>query len=225
VGRCRFAALYRPYEWVSGDIYDIARLDETHVGVYIVDAVGHGMPAALLTMFIKKGLQTKRIEGDAYQIVPPAKAMAELNADICQQELPSCQFCTAFYAVIDTANETMTYCRAGHPEPLLYRRGGVIETLNGPGALLGVFPEEQYVDHTLNLRRGDRLVLYTDGVEEALRPPGAPSSEAIPVSHLLRPVVQMDRSRMILTLSDMFDSRSEQDLIDDDISLIVMDVE
>ena len=71
VGPIRFGALYRPATWVSGDIYDVVRLDETHVGFYVADAVGHGMPAALLTMFIKKALLTKRILGHTYEILPP----------------------------------------------------------------------------------------------------------------------------------------------------------
>ena len=70
VGAVRFGVLFRPVSWLSGDIYDIARLDETHVGFYVVDAMGHGMPAALLTMFVKKALQTKRIIGNTYQIIP-----------------------------------------------------------------------------------------------------------------------------------------------------------
>ena len=61
--RLRWATTFLPAEWVSGDIYDVMRIDEQHIGFYIADVVGHGMPAALLTMFIKQALQTKRIKG------------------------------------------------------------------------------------------------------------------------------------------------------------------
>jgi len=61
VGSSRFSVYYQPAGFVSGDIYDVARLDETRIGFYVADAVGHGLPAALLTMFIKEALQTKRI--------------------------------------------------------------------------------------------------------------------------------------------------------------------
>jgi len=131
VGSARFGVLYRPASFVSGDIYDITRLDETHVGFYVADAIGHGMPAALLTMFIKKALQTKRILGSTYEIVPPEVSLAELNEDICGQDLSSCQFCTVLYAVLDTAELTVTYARAGHPEPILVRRVGSVELLEG----------------------------------------------------------------------------------------------
>ncbi len=78
-----FSVLFRPAGWVSGDIYDVARLDETHVGFYVVDAVGHGMPAALLTMFIRRALQTKRIDGHNYEIIPPEVSLLELNSSLC----------------------------------------------------------------------------------------------------------------------------------------------
>ena len=127
VGLARFGVLFRPAGWLSGDFYDITRLDETHVGFYVVDAVGHGLPAALLTMFIKRALKTKRIAGSTYQIVPPHVALAELNVDICDQDLASCSFCTAVYCMLDVANHTLTYARAGHPAPVLLRADGRIE--------------------------------------------------------------------------------------------------
>ena len=65
----RFHTLFRPAGYVSGDLYDIMRLDETHVGFYMADAVGHGMPAALLTMFIKNALVTKQIGPEGYRLL------------------------------------------------------------------------------------------------------------------------------------------------------------
>jgi len=168
LGGVRFGVLYRPLGWVSGDIYDVVRLDETHVGFYVADAVGHGMPAALLTMFVKQALQTKRIAGHTYEIVPPHVSLGQLNAAICQQGLPSCQFCTAVYCVLDVSDRTLTYARAGHPEPLLIHRDGTVTELSAPGSLLGVFPDESYTSVSLGLSPGDRLVLYTDGAEDAL---------------------------------------------------------
>ena len=168
VGPVRFAAMYRPAGWVSGDIYDVVRLDETHVGFYVADVVGHGMPAALLTMFIKRALPTKRIEGNSYQIVPPEEALAALNVDICEQGLSSCQFCTAAYCIVDTADRTATYARAGHPEPVVLRADGAVEVANTHGCLLGIFPEEEFHSTRLKLSPGDRVLVYSDGAEYGL---------------------------------------------------------
>ena len=69
--RLRWAAIFLPAEWVSGDIYDIVRIDEQHIGFYVVDVVGHGMPAALLTIFLKQALVMRETTGNSYRIFSP----------------------------------------------------------------------------------------------------------------------------------------------------------
>ena len=72
-GDVRFHALYRPATWVCGDVYDVQRLDEAVIGFYLADAVGHGVAAGLLTMFIKQAITGKLIYQDGYVIVPPGR--------------------------------------------------------------------------------------------------------------------------------------------------------
>ncbi len=167
VGSLRFAVFHRPAGYVSGDMYDVTRLDETHVGFYVADAVGHGLPAALLTMFIKKALQTKRITGNTYEIIPPDQALEQLNADLCRQNLSMCEFCTALYAIVDTAEGTLTYCRAGHPKAILLRDGQA-SWLESSGPLLGIMDEATFDRETVQLTSADRLLIYSDGVEDCL---------------------------------------------------------
>jgi len=221
LGAIRFGVLYRPASWVSGDIYDIIRLDETHLGFYVVDAVGHGMPAALLTMFIKKALQTKRILDNSYQIVPPDVSLTELNTDICEQGLTSCQFCTAVYCVLDASDLTMTFARAGHPDPVLIRRDGQIEVLSLKGSLLGVFEDEQYEAATVQLGHGDRLLLYTDGAEEVLcQSPGGRKD----IRQVLAPYARMPRDQLLLHLTARAEAKPSGTRFDDDITVMVVDV-
>ncbi len=87
IGRVRFHTLYRPAGYVSGDLYDVMRLDEKRVGFYMADAVGHGVPAALLTMFIKQALITKEITPGGYRLLPPAESLARLNQTLVDQNL------------------------------------------------------------------------------------------------------------------------------------------
>lgn len=222
VGSARFGVLYRPLSWVSGDIYDVARLDETHVCMYIADAVGHGMPAALLTMFIKKALQTKRISGQSYEIVPPDDSLGQLNADICDQNLSASQFCTAVYGVLDVSTLELTYARAGHPEPILVRGDGRIEFLNVRGALLGVFDDQTFPSQRVQLQQGDRIVFYTDGLEEALRPPDVPRET--PLSEIIRPWLSIPRDELLLAINARVERHNEQGCVDDDVTVVVMDV-
>ncbi len=222
VGPIRFATLFRPAHWVSGDIYDAMRLDETHVGFYVIDAVGHGMPAALLTMFIKKALQTKRIVGSDYEIVQPHVSMTELNADICDQNLASCHFCTAVYCIVDTATGIMQYSRAGHPEPILVHADGTMEELNCRGSLLGIFPAEQYHLRQLQLKPGDRVILYSDGIEDALC--GTDPATRQPFAEVIAPLARLPREELIFRLSGAIDDLTETAPPQDDITFLVMDV-
>ena len=215
-----FATLFRPASWVSGDLYDVFRLDEEHIGFYVADVVGHGMPAALLTMFIKKSLQTKRIEGHSYRIVPPDQALAQLNEDICQQDLSSCQFCTAVYAIINTRTLVLEYARAGHPIPLLASSGGPARALESAGMLLGVFPAAQFECRREPLRPGDRLAVFTDGVEDLLDAEGGREELARQLERLAR----VSPEAAMLELTARIDRcRTDSDR-SDDVTLLMMDI-
>lgn len=173
-GRVKFNRLYRPAGHVSGDLYDVRRLDERHVGVYLADAIGHGMPAALLAMFMHNALQTKRIGGDGgYTLLPSEEAMRLLNETLCGQELAHTTFATAIYGRVNLNSGEVDFARGGHPLPMLIRAGGEIEEVGGEGALLGVMPEEPFEPLVLKLEAGDKLILFTDGVETLFVPPGS----------------------------------------------------
>ena len=220
IGAAKFNLLYRPISFVSGDIYDVTRLDETHVGFYIADAVGHGLPAALLTMFIKKALQTKRIVGNTYQIITPDDSLAALNDDICDQDLSSCNFCTAVYGVLDVSTLTLTYARAGHPAPTLVRRDGSIEHLEAAGCLLGVFEEAKFEARQVILEPGDRVILYTDGVCDSLAEDTTAAFTDIFGSDLALP--QPD---MMVAVTSGVEAACAQGKQTDDITILTLDIE
>ena len=99
--KLRWATTFIPAGWVSGDIYDIARLDEQHIGFYIVDVIGHGMPAALLTMYIKQAMVMRQTTTDGYKIFSPAEVMANLNLKMVAQKFSGSQFATCCYCLYD----------------------------------------------------------------------------------------------------------------------------
>jgi sigma-B regulation protein RsbU (phosphoserine phosphatase) len=162
-----FDVLFRPAGYVSGDIYDVQRLDEHHLGFYIADAVGHGMPAALMTMFINRSLKTKEIGRGTYRILRPDEAMARLNHDLLTKPSPAVQFVTACYGTLNLTTRELCLARAGHPPPFLLRGDGRVETLTPDGPLLGVFEDEPFETVSVKLDAGDRLLLYSDGFEVA----------------------------------------------------------
>lgn len=160
----RWAKVYRPADWVSGDIYDIARVDEKHIGFYLADAVGHSMPAALLTMFLKQATVMRQTIGSDYYVFQPWEVIRTLNLRMCEQELNGCLFATASYGLLDTETLTLKYARAGHPYSILIRQNRIVQ-LETRGGLLGVFPEAEFQQQTLQLYPGDKLFIYSDGGE------------------------------------------------------------
>lgn len=168
VGRARFATLFRPASWVSGDIFDVARIDEHHIAFYVADAVGHGVAAGLLTMFIKQAVQSKRIEGKSYEILRPGATMARLNDVLADQHLPNSQFVTACYCLLNTETMEIGFARGGHPYPLHIHADGSIQEVKVEGGLLGLFENEEYPQATIHLRPGDKLLLFSDGLETTL---------------------------------------------------------
>jgi sigma-B regulation protein RsbU (phosphoserine phosphatase) len=167
LGQIHFHTLFRPASHVSGDFYDVLRLDENHIGFYIADAVGHGVPAALLTMFIKHALATKQIGIGGYRLLTAAETMTKLNDTLIDQALSAATFATALYGTVNILTREVTFSRAGHPLPIVLRANGEMESLTCEGGLLGVFPDEKFEQRTITLEPGDRLLLVTDGVEVA----------------------------------------------------------
>jgi serine phosphatase RsbU (regulator of sigma subunit) len=172
-----FAALWRPAHYVSGDIYDIVRLDDDHVGVFLADAVGHGVPAALMTMIICRSLTTKIITGNTYRIVEPSEVLAKLNRDMIRRQGRTTRFATAAYAVVNCRSRLMRFAGAGHPPPLLLSADDAPRLLETSGGLLGVFEDEVYEQIEIELAVGDRLLLHSDGFEQAFPAPKADNYE------------------------------------------------
>ena len=222
IGPVHFHTLFRPAGYVSGDLYDVARLDEAHVGFYIADAVGHGMPAALLTMFIKNALVTKQISPQGYRLLDPGEAMGRLNDSLVQQKLTQATFATAIYGTVNANTLVCRYAGAGHPPPLLIRGDGSILNLHGEGSLLGIFPDEKYGNSQVQLRMGDRLFIYTDGIEVAF------ADDMLSNRQQWRAELQrrrdMPTEQLLKELSDGLDKESGSLMPKDDVSIIVLEV-
>jgi sigma-B regulation protein RsbU (phosphoserine phosphatase) len=160
----RFAVHYFLCGRVGGDFYDAFRLDESHVGLYVADAMGHGVPASLLTIFVKKGVRAKEVFGREYRLVPPDEVLQRLNRDLVEQALEDHPFITMAYALFDHQARTLSFARAGHPYPLHVPRDGEPRLWQVEGSLLGVF-DTAFPAQTHRLSPGDKVLLYTDGIE------------------------------------------------------------
>lgn len=163
--KLRWATTFLPAEWVSGDIYDIVRLDPEHIGFYVADVVGHGMPAALLTIFLKQAfIMQEPIDGKVC-IPSPSQVMKNLNLRMAGQKLSGYQFATCCYCLLNTETLELTYARAGHPHPILIKPKQEPRQLETKGSLLGIFGQAEYIEQTFQLEPGDKFIIYSDGAE------------------------------------------------------------
>ena len=147
---------------MCGDFYDFIELPDGQIGLVMADVSGHGVPAAFFMAVARTSLRDV-----AAQYTDPGVCLAHTNEALCTQN-PMDLFVTVFYCVLDPASGLLRYANGGHNPPYLRRSDGSVETLNGTSALvLGVMPRVGFPEHTVALRPGDRVVLYTDGVTEA----------------------------------------------------------
>ncbi len=151
-----------PTEEVSGDYYDWVRIHDDQIAIVIADVAGKGVPAALLMAFLRASLRAATHIGYAPQI-----SMAKVNY-LLWESIERNQFVTAFYGILDATNRTLAYSNAGHNPPLLLSADGSARFLDQGSVPLGMFRDTRYYEYYLTLEPGQLLVLYTDGVTEAM---------------------------------------------------------
>lgn len=162
-------ALYRPASWVSGDTYDISHIDDHHVSLFLGDAMGHGVAAGLITMFMQQTLTSRELRGDERRIFSPPTVLSLMHESLVRQQLPSCQFVTAVFAILDTQTSEVRVGRAGHPYPILIGADGSLREVEGEGGLLGIPDlEPEFDEVAITLQPGEKFVVYTDGLEDVL---------------------------------------------------------
>ena len=160
--RWQLAAGCKPSRIVGGDYYDAIRLANGSLAIVIADVSGKGMAAALLM----SNLQAI-VRAFASAEISPEELCAKANHLIAANVAPG-KYITFFYAVVDAGRMRVDYCCAGHNPPMVLHRDGSIESLSEGGPVLGVFQDAVYLRGTTELQSGDCLLLFTDGVTEAM---------------------------------------------------------
>ena len=219
IGPFTFSAIFRPAHYVSGDLYDIKRLDEHHVGMYLADAVGHGVPAALLTMYMKNALLTKRIYAGGYELLRPSETISVLNTALRSAELDHASFATAIYAKVNCDTREVCFARGGHPNPIVLHEDGTIDEPTCDGALLGVFDDMTWGEGHVTLHKGDRLFLYSDGVEVAHGVGTQPDADRW--KQVLREQRHRSTGEILKTFTSAMDQRADESLPNDDLTILV----
>lgn len=153
------ASVYVPCYTLGGDFFDFITLPDDNLGLAIADVSGKGVPASLTMAMVRSFLRAQ--VDNVYYLYEVVK---RINILACRDVRPG-EFVTLFYGVLDARNRRFTYCNAGHPPAMLLRDGQVSE-LNADNMVLGVDPDENYTQSFIDLRSGDSLLLYTDGLPD-----------------------------------------------------------
>jgi serine phosphatase RsbU (regulator of sigma subunit) len=168
-----FAWTYRPCDELAGDALNIVRINEDLIALYLLDVSGHGVPAALLSVTATRSLQPAAGgapsvvagPGSNPDAVAPALVASRLNA-LYPMASNGDHYFTMIYGLLDVRTRQLRFTVAGHPPPVLVRMGNPPEFLDVTGFAIGMFDEAEFEEATIDLRPGDRLYFYSDGLTE-----------------------------------------------------------
>jgi serine phosphatase RsbU (regulator of sigma subunit) len=155
------SSVYVPCYELGGDFFDFIPLQDDNLGLAIADVSGKGVPASLIMASVRAFLR-----GQVDNVYYLYEVVRRINLMLCRDTTLG-EFVTLFYGVLDTRNLRFTFCNAGHVPALLLRDGQVTE-LFGDNMVLGVSAEEVYKQSLIELQKGDLLLLYTDGLTDAM---------------------------------------------------------
>lgn len=202
-------------ELVGGDYYDFVPITDGHLGIAVADVSGKGIPAALIMASYRASLIAEIRNNYAIRTV-----LAKVNRLLIQSLEPG-RFVTAFYGVLDVEARRLTWANAGHNHPILLRSGGKVDELRSSGTILGAFSDAVFKERTTELRPGDILLIYTDGLVEA-RSPEAEEFGTQRIEGQLRALADRPSSEIIAGLLHALREFVGFTDVGDDVTLVVL---
>lgn len=215
-----FGSVYEPSSDLGGDFYDFIKFDNGDIGLVIADVVGKGVPASLMMASARSALRS-----NARRVTDIGEIVQSVNLRLLHDTLPS-EFATAYYVELSADGRRMKHCNAGHEPLLLLRRGEIVE-LDVGGLALGIAEDAHYESAEMELKPGDVLVLFTDGMLEALNYDGeAFGRDRLHASIKLHGALPPDLPVDMISKQLLWDVRRFVGLapVTDDITLVVVRV-
>ncbi|MCS5568632.1 MAG: SpoIIE family protein phosphatase [Pseudomonadales bacterium] len=150
-----------PGERVGGDLYDVVQLDGQHVMLYVADAAGHGISAAILALLFKHRLKLFDRTGTKLR---PAAILGQMNEVLLNEISAPGVFVTAIFCLLDVETGKLTFSSAGHPPLLVHQANGRVKMFEHTGPALGLYGDAVFAEREILVRESDQVLLYTDGV-------------------------------------------------------------
>lgn len=218
--RMKVSFLYQPCDDLGGDFLDFFKIDEDNLGIYIADVSGHGVPASLLTVFLKFTIDKKSLS--------PAEALTGLFREYNKNHFEHDVYITVFYAIVNLKHNTITYSNAGHNVcPVVFNiNNNRFDILMASGIPISTWLEEPgYSDYVLPLAEGDRVFFTTDGIIELKDSNGEQFGEARLQSILLgdtsEPGITLEKiKKSIYGFAGIFDITK----LPDDITMAIIEI-
>jgi sigma-B regulation protein RsbU (phosphoserine phosphatase) len=215
---------------VAGDVFNFFAIGPSAVGFYLLDVSGHGIPAAMLSVTLSKVLTTRpeassplvqQTRGDStYTIRPPHEALSEVN-DRFQDK--GDMYFTMIYGVLDTESGRLRLAQAGHPAPILLRKGKPPELLGDGGFPLGMLPDRTFDALEYQVEKGDRLFLCSDGILECNNGKGEEFGQRR-LMELLDEHRHSSLDTLLRSLQTTMDQWAGSDEFADDVTLLALEV-
>lgn len=228
----QFDWIFSPSTFVAGDIFNYFKLDENHVGFYLLDVAGHGVPAAMLSVTLSKVLSPTNHQESLlkqsmpnppyYKITMPAMAIRALNQRF-QPDGDTMQYFTMVYGIIDTRDGRTIMTQAGHPPPIFLQKGANATLIGTGGHPVGILPDLDYGEDEVHLNKGDRLILYSDGLTECTNN----EKEQFSVERLMKLLEKeqgLPLGELMGTIEQSLRLWKGNDEFKDDISLLAMEI-
>jgi sigma-B regulation protein RsbU (phosphoserine phosphatase) len=230
VRNCSFGSKFVPSAYVGGDIYNVFRMDDKRVVLYMIDVCGHGVASSLVTVSVSQMLHPSgpvfhQCETEEYNARDSLYSSPSNLLQVLDQHYPFEKFDTYFtitYMVLDVRTGELLYSSAGHPFPLVVRVDGRLELLEEGGCLIGLSGMVPYEEGRTILRPGDRLVIYTDGITEYFDRKGNMFGEERFYRWLVEGKSQEAQAMLDGLYSEMMVFGRDKSP-DDDISIVAMD--
>ncbi len=223
----RFSAGYVPAEKLSGDFYNVFRIDSSRFGIYIGDVAGHGVSAAMLTVFAFQSVQSLQDESRGAAVILPSFVLKHLYESFNAANFQDEHYMVMLYGVYNMETGILSYASGGlNTTPIRVRPDGSIQMLESEGIAIckmGDFIKPQYQNKQLLLFPGDKLVLYTDGLVEARSPDHEVYSQER-LADLIRTGANMDSDALVEMVLANVKAFTGLESPSDDITLLVMDV-
>jgi len=222
----KFGHKYVPSNSIGGDFFDLLDLPEPNLtGLFFIDISGHGIPAALITVFVKS-----EISAAIKNSKNLSKDIRQLNGRLANS-LPQGKFASTFFLLLDDEKKSATFCKCSQEPCLLFKPDGSVTALETEGILLGSFDDDflsldedfEFEVKTIQLEAGDRLVLYTDGMTEAENAAGEMFSEERMIE-TIKTNPKLGASELCEELYQQVSSFSDQQDLEDDFTILAIDV-